>query len=127
MKIITILGAMCALTGCATASKDIASTYQSPLTYKDYDCKQIAAENDRLQTRAQQLGGRLDEAASNDKKIATAGGLLFWPALFALGGMKQQEAEFATLKGQQDAIQQTAITKNCGTTAALNDQAAVLK
>jgi hypothetical protein len=101
------------LVGCATASKDIASTYQSPLMYQNYDCSQIFAENERLTARVQQLGGRLDEAASNDKKIATAGALLFWPALFALGGTKQQEAEYATLRGQHDAIQQAAIEKKC--------------
>jgi hypothetical protein len=105
--------AVLVLTGCATASKDIASTYQSPLAYQNYDCAQISAEQARLDSRVQQLGGRLDEAASNDKKIATAGALLFWPALFALGGTKQQEAEYATLKGQHDAIQQAAIEKRC--------------
>jgi hypothetical protein len=101
------------LVGCATASKDIASTYQSPLMYQNYDCSQIAAEHERINGRVQQLGGRLDEAASNDKKIATAGALLFWPALFALGGTKQQEAEYASLKGQHDAVQQAAIEKKC--------------
>ncbi len=102
------------LAGCATASKDIASTYQSPLSYQSYDCVQIGAETERIQMRVTQLGGRLDEAASNDKKIATAGAILFWPALFALGGTKQQEMEYATLKGQHDAIQQASIAKKCG-------------
>ena len=39
--------------------------------------------------------------------------LLFWPALFALGGTKQQEAEYARLKGEYDALQQAAIVKKC--------------
>lgn len=71
-------------------------------------------ETERIRSRVEQLGGRLDEAASNDKKIAGVGAILFWPALFALGGTKQQEAEYATLKGQYEAIQQAAITKKCG-------------
>ena len=58
----------------------------------------------RLQTRVNQLGGRLDEAASNDKAIGVVGAILFWPALFALGGKKTQEA---------DAIQQSAVIKKC--------------
>ena len=37
--------------------------------------------------------------------------ILFWPALFALGGTKQQEAEYARLKGEYDAVQQAAIAK----------------
>src|SRR5213079_1316147 len=60
-----------------------------------------------------QLGGRLDEAANNDKGIATVGIILFWPVLFALGGTKQQEAEYSRLKGEYDAVQQAAIAKRC--------------
>jgi hypothetical protein len=60
-----------------------------------------------------QLGGRLDEAASNDQAITGAGIVLFWPALFFLGGTKQQEAEYARLRGEYDALQSVAIAKKC--------------
>ena len=103
-----------ALAGCATASKDIAPAYASPMQYQSYDCQQIAAENDRLVVRVSQLGGRLDEAANNDKAIGVVGALLFWPALFALGGTKGQEAEYARIRGEHDALQQAAIQKKCG-------------
>jgi hypothetical protein len=99
--------------GCSTASKDIATVSVSPLQYQSYDCDQLASESQRVQTRVVQLGGRLDEAAANDKAITGAGIILFWPALFALGGTKQQEAEYGRLKGEYEAIQQTAITKKC--------------
>lgn len=102
------------LAGCSTASKDIAPTYVSPIQYTSYDCDQIMAENNRLTGRVVQLGGRLDEAASNDKAIGVAGALLFWPALFALGGTKGQEAEYARLRGEHDALQQASIQKKCG-------------
>lgn len=102
------------MVGCATSSKDIASTYVSPVQYQGYDCDQIAAENQRLASRVSQLGGRLDEASSNDKAIMGVGLVLFWPALFALGGTKQQEAEYARLKGEHDALQQAAVAKKCG-------------
>ena len=88
-------------------------SYVSPLQYQSFDCDQLAAENQRLQSRVNQLAGRLDEAASNDKAIGVVGAILFWPALFALGGTKPQEAEFARLKGEADAIQQSAIIKKC--------------
>ena len=39
--------------------------------------------------------------------------MLFWPALFFLGGTKQQEAEYARLKGEHEALQQSAIEKKC--------------
>lgn len=102
------------LVGCATSSKDIASAYISPMQYQNYDCDQLNAEATRLNVRAQQLGGRLDEAANNDKALVAVSLLLFWPAAFAVGGTKQQEAEYARLKGEADAIQQAAIGKKCG-------------
>jgi hypothetical protein len=108
-----LLIAVTAIAGCATSSKDVPTAYVSPMQYQGYDCSQLSGESTRLLQRVNQLGGRLDEAAANDKAIATAGGLLFWPALFALGGTKQQEAEYGRLKGEYDAIQQAAVLKKC--------------
>lgn len=102
-----------ALSGCATASKDLSPTYVSPMQFQAYDCDQLASENQRLQSRVSQLGGRLDQAASNDKALAGVGAILFWPALFALGGTKQQEAEYSRLKGEHGAIEQSAILRKC--------------
>lgn len=101
------------ISACSTASKDISATYTSPMQYQGHDCAQLAGENQRLQSRIGQLSGRLDEAASNDKALMGVGMILFWPALFALGGTKAQEAEYARIKGEHDAIQQAAIAKKC--------------
>ena len=98
--------------GCSTASKDIAAVYVSPIQYHAYDCEQLIAEIQRIHGRASQLAGRLDEAAGNDKALV-ATSLLFWPTLFALGGTKQQEAEYARLRGEHDAAIQAAIQKKC--------------
>lgn len=116
MKLATALFTSTAIVlgGCSTAAKDIAPTYISPIQYQSYDCQQIEAENARLVNRVSQLGGRLDEAASNDKAIGVVGAVLFWPALFALGGTKNQEAEYARIKGEHDALQQASIQKKCG-------------
>jgi hypothetical protein len=108
-----LLSAVLAITGCATASKDIAPVSVSPLLYESYGCDQLSAELARVHARSVQLGGRLDQAASNDAALTTAGMILFWPALFFLGGTRQQEAEYARLKGEADAIQQAAIGKRC--------------
>ncbi|WP_220703171.1 hypothetical protein [Alicycliphilus denitrificans] len=124
--IVLLVCASLGLAGCATSSKDIASTYVSPVQYQGYDCDQIAAENQRLATRVSQLGGRLDEASSNDKAIMGVGLVLFWPALFALGGTKQQEAEYARLKGEHDALQQAAVAKKCTMMTAKNDAPAAV-
>ena len=101
------------LGGCATAGKDVAATYVSPIQYSNYDCDQLRQELARISGRVGQLTGRLDEAASNDKAIA-AGAILFFPlALFAVGGTKQQEAELSRLKGEYDALQAASTGKKC--------------
>lgn len=113
MKTLISLLAIAGLVGCSTSSKNISAAYVSPLTYQSYDCGQLTAEATRVTARANQLAGRLDEAAANDKALVGVSLLLFWPAAFALGGTKEQEAEFARLKGERDAIEQAMIQKKC--------------
>jgi len=111
--VIAVVSASLVLGGCATASKDVATSYVSPMQYQSYDCDQISNESQRVQSRVGQLGGRLDQAAANDQAIGVAGALLFWPALFFLGGTKTQEAEYGRLKGEYDGLQQASIAKKC--------------
>jgi hypothetical protein len=101
------------LTGCATSSNKIAASYSSPIQFQSYDCNQIAQESARIQAKITETGGQLDKAADNDKVLTGVALVVFWPAVFFLGGNKQQEAEFARLKGDYDALQQAAITKKC--------------
>jgi hypothetical protein len=98
-KVATVASAVIILVGCATASKDTSLTDIFPMQYQPYDCERLASETQRIQVRVNQLGGRLDEAAASDKAITGADALLFWPVLFALGGTKVQEAEYACLNG----------------------------
>jgi hypothetical protein len=108
--IVTILAI---LSGCATAGRDVAATYVSPVQYANYDCDQLRQELLRISGRVNQLTGRLDEAAQNDKVITGVGLIIFWPALFALGGTKQQESELSRLKGEYDALQIASTNKKC--------------
>ena len=113
------------LAGCSTASQKITAEYISPIQYQSYDCDQLAQESNRILVRVKQLGVRLDQAASNDKAIGVVGAVLFWPALFALGGTKQQEAEYARLKGEYDAVSQAQILKKCSAIATTSPKAGV--
>jgi len=110
---IPLLSVALLFSGCSTASKDIAPTYTSPMQYQSYDCDQLASESQRISSRVTQLGGRLDEASSNDKTLGVVTAVVFWPAMFAMGGTKQQESEYARLTGEYDAVQQAAIHKKC--------------
>lgn len=108
MVIISLLAS-----GCATSSDKITAAYVSPMQYQSYDCDQIAAEGSRLSQRVMALQGQVDKAASNDKALTGVGMILFFPVLFALGGNQAQEAEYGRLKGEYEALQQTAVLKKC--------------
>lgn len=110
------------LAGCASSSKSVSTSYVSSMHYQTYDCDQLQGEAQRLVVRVGELSGQLDDAANKDAAIVVVGALLFWPALFALGGNKQQEAEYARLKGEYEAVQQAAVAKKC--TATLQASAA---
>jgi len=102
------------LAGCASASKDITSSYVSPLQYQSFSCQQIAAEAQRVSGKATELSGVQDEKVSKDAVTTGVAIVLFWPAAFLVGGNGQTAAELASLKGQFDALQQASIAKNCG-------------
>ena len=54
-KSIAALVASGILTACATAGKDVASSYVSPMQYANYDCDQLRAESMRISGRVNQL------------------------------------------------------------------------
>lgn len=99
--------------GCSTPSKDIVANPVSPVAYANYDCAQIGAEIQRVQGKLTAVGGKLDQAASNDAGLVTIGVILFFPTLFFLVGTKAREAEYAQLKGEYDALEKAAIEKRC--------------
>jgi hypothetical protein len=102
------------LSGCATSSSEIASSFSSPLQYQAYDCNQLALEDSEVVDRVSQLGGSIDHRATNDKVAMGVGLVLFWPALFFIKGDGEQAAEYARLKGEHEAITRSAIVKGCG-------------
>ena len=67
----------------------------------------------RVSSKVKELTGKIDTSNENDKMITGAGIILFWPALFFLGGTKEQEAEYARLKGEYEALDRVAVQKNC--------------
>ena len=99
-KISCVLGVVVsvAAVGCSSASKDVATSYVSPTQYAGYSCEQINVETQRTSHRMTELGGQLDKNAQTDKMIVGAGAVLFWPALFFVGGTANQEAEYGRVK-----------------------------
>jgi hypothetical protein len=125
VRMLLFCGATLALMGCASSSKEIAAQYVSPLQYDGFSCEALRMEMARVQTRVSQLGGQLDKKASNDSTKMGVGLIIFWPALFFLDGDGPEANEYARLKGEYDALTQTATRKTCfnSTTEAKPDEA----
>jgi len=101
-----------ALAGCSTPPDKISATYVSPLEYDDFTCKQIRGEMSRVSRKVNEVSGAQQKEADGDSAAMGIGLVVFWPALFFLAGDDKKE-ELAMLKGQYDALEQSAIKKNC--------------
>ena len=102
------------LSGCATNPNQISAAYVSPVLYQNLSCQQLAAEAQRVSNAAAAASGAQSNQASKDAVMTTVGVVLFWPALFFIGGDKGNAAEVSRLKGEMQAIEQANIAKNCG-------------
>tara|TARA_B110001452_G_C15025610_1_gene358454 strand:- start:148 stop:501 length:354 start_codon:yes stop_codon:yes gene_type:complete len=112
-KLFVYLVCLSFVASCSNASKDIAAIYVSPQQYSNYDCDQTRAEMQRVAGKVRSLTGQLDKNAGNDNITTGVSLILFWPAVFFLGGTKEEEAEYARLKGEYDALEQASILKKC--------------
>lgn len=84
------------------------------MLYQSYSCQQLAAEAQRVSAAAAVASGTQDSQVTKDAVATTVAVVVFWPALFLIGGDKQTAAQLAQLKGEMDAIQQVSIQKQCG-------------
>ena len=102
------------IAACASSPDKIQTSYVSPMQYRDYDCDQIAGEQERISRRVNALYGSLKKTADSDTAQMAVGMVLFWPALFFLeGGDGPEAAEYSQLKGERDALDKVAIQKKC--------------
>ena len=111
------------LVGCASHPDKIATAYVSPLKYKDSSCDQIALEIDYVGQKTTQLYQRLKKERTSDNWQMGLGLVLFWPTLFFLeGGDGPEATEYSQLKGDFEALRQTATAKNCSVTGKSPEQ-----
>ena len=109
-----IVAAGLVLAGCAKRADTISAAYVSPFQYEKFTCDQVAEEARRITSRAAIVAGVQDEKATRDAVAMGVGLIVFWPALFAVGGNDQQTAELARLRGELEALEQVSIRKRCG-------------
>ena len=115
MKRVGIAVLAVSLASCASHPDKIDSAYVSPLKYSKYDCDQISTEMDYVGQRTTKLYQKLESEREADNWQMGLGLVLFWPALFFLeGGDGPEAAEYAQLKGEYEALRDSAVTKKCG-------------
>ena len=113
MKTITFtLVAALALSGCATAPDQIATAYVSPTAYSGQTCGQLNAEAQQINARLASATGQQAAQASNDATMTAVALILFWPALFFIGGNDQALA-IAQMRGEAEAVRAAAIARGC--------------
>lgn len=106
------------VTGCASNPDQIQASYVSSFKYQEFTCPQIAMEMEHVSARTSSLYSQLKRERNADNWQTGVGLVLFWPALFFLeGGDGPQAAEFSQLKGEFEALRQTAVAKQCAVTA----------
>lgn len=114
MKIGGLAAASLMLSACATSPNKISAAYVSPMKYDSFDCGQIAVEQAGVEQRTNALYHSLKKRNTNDKWMMGVGMLVAWPALFFLKGNNGvQNAEYAQLKGEYDALRHTSVAKKC--------------
>lgn len=116
MRTIVLVTAITAVAvgACAKRADQITAAYVSPLQYENLNCVQLGEEAQRVSSRAQIVAGTQDEKATRDSVAMGVGLIIFWPALFFVGGNDQQTAELARLRGEMEAIEVATNRKQCG-------------
>lgn len=113
-RAVAAVAALGLVAGCATSPKDIAPAYVSPVLYENLSCQQLAEEAARVSAAAAAASGQQQSQAGKDAAMVGVSLVLFWPAVFFVGGDKQSAAELARLKGEMQAIEQANLRKGCG-------------
>lgn len=96
------------LSGCAAPPSAIAPAYTSQVPYESYTCKQLGQESQRIDAALTTASAEQDKARQGD----TVGVIFLGLPVSSLSG-QNVAPQIASLKGQQDAVQQVMIEKNC--------------
>ena len=98
--------------GCATAPEKVSAAYVSPAQYAGFDCDQIRVELQRVAQRVARISGQQRRKHDQDAAAVTVGIVVLWPALFFQVGDEHKD-ELALLKGEYEALGQSAVEKRC--------------
>lgn len=109
MRFSIIVLAGLALGGCATAPENITAIAVTGSPYQSWQCKEIAAESERVSTALAAASRHQQDVRDKD----TMGLLIIGLPVASMGGQDSKE-EVAHLKGQAEAVRQASDAKRCG-------------
>jgi hypothetical protein len=117
MKRIFIFGILLLVfSGCATKTTKLKPTPASNEqleAYKLYSCTQITSSLAVLEKRAQRVAGIQNDKAKSDAILISWGWILYGVPYLFLDGNSNEKAEFETILGQKQALEDLLIQKNC--------------
>src|SRR4051794_31137493 len=116
MKVIVIAASVCLLTLSACAGRDPNLPNVALASDQKYDCVALEAEVTANANTAKAKIASNNARDSGDIAIGIAGGLLFWPALFAIDTKNADGHEGNALIDRNDHLKQIALSKSCDVT-----------
>lgn len=102
--------------GCATKTTELQPTKVSNEQmemYKQYSCTQISSSLTILEKRAERVARIQNEKSSSDKTLIAWGWVLYGVPYLFLDGNGKEKAEFESILGQKEALEDMMIQKNC--------------
>ncbi|TNB46801.1 hypothetical protein FF124_14675 [Martelella lutilitoris] len=113
-KTVIILAALAVgASSCAKNPNQISAAYVSETPYMQYSCSQLKEEAARVSERSAEAIGIQNDKATKDAVAMTVGMVVFWPAIFFVGGDGESAANVSRLKGEMEAIQSASNKKGC--------------
>lgn len=114
MKKAILISLIFGVNACASHPDKIGASYVSPIKYADYNCRQIASEQETVNGRTIDLYNRLKKERNADNWQMGIGLIVLWPTLFFLeGGDGVEASEYSRLKGEYEALRQANVQKSC--------------
>ena len=107
IRTLTVIATL-TLCACAKAPESIAPSYVSPLSYRGYDCSQLAEESVRVSEALMTASEQQRRARAND----TLGVIFLGIPVSSLSG-GNVASQVGKLKGEEKTIRQVAMEKRC--------------
>ena len=116
MKSLIVILVLALTVGCASSPENIQGYYVSSKKFEHYTCDDIAIESEAVTTKVYSLYGDTKRASQKDAAWVAASIVVFWPAAFFVGNNGMDEAQYALLKGEMEALERASRIKECDIT-----------